>query len=552
MRLAISNSDTLAGWWRNQVSTLGLAAHFESEFTDWSRDPSTTISSKDVAWSHLRAAALLSSLIGDQSAWRHASGRLAKLELMRSDEHSAASDVAESLSRLRRSGDHKSVKNSTRKIVLDGPAISARLASGLIDLDQSTRTTLQADMTMLEMAADVLEPGVAAAASRWCINGLGDIEAFHKLYDPTFYAPAKILDLLAAIVHVLDDSGRQSVMSFLVALPPQPDQLIARGYAKVFKTLNHESWTNDQVVALGHCRKGDHNELSAEIDRIMASARPASRNELLPRIQNGDITALVAFGDVRDLTKDALAGMRGHLAVRVRGLVQEDGAYSSSTPDLLYVLALLNSWHPLHADWQPVLEILEAEAVHPNYLAGALENIALSQDLKFPEPERAESALRRIMKADTDVTNVLMQMISPTDIRGLAAEALDSISPDSLSPDDLWPMLRGVTTLQVSAVRILIKWGRHEDFGLLVVLSGAEAQEVRMAVALGLADWISRDVLADRAMALLQSMLQNTGTRLAINVAHAAADKPDANASNILQDVLRDYPSARVRNSLSA
>ena len=171
VRALITHADTAANWWRTQTTAGGLWAIVERSFTSWDGGPSTTFASGDPGHNNLAAAALMASHAGDQSGWRHLSAGVAQNDLLQVDRHDDPEDIAGALTMLRRAGDTKAVEWAVRHVVSNGPAVAAAAAATAVDLNASSRTTGQSDLTLLQHAGDVLDTETAERAIEWLLGG---------------------------------------------------------------------------------------------------------------------------------------------------------------------------------------------------------------------------------------------------------------------------------------------------------------------------------------------------------------------------------------------
>ncbi|MDQ0102974.1 hypothetical protein J2T10_002631 [Paenarthrobacter nicotinovorans] len=547
----IANSDSIASWWRAQVTAWGLSTNFDEQFRAWSRDAAPRVGFDDPAWNHLRASSLIAGLVGDQSGWAQSYARLAKLQLLRTDGETPADDVMEALTMLRLGGDHKAMPHAVRRVVLEGPAQAARLAAEMVPLEHLTRTTLRSSMELLKAAADVLSPKTADETARWCIHYLSDLQSFNESYAPAFYVPTELLKLLAKVVPSLSETGAHMLLDWLTTLPEQVDQLTAQGYASVIRAVGIKTWRQGDIEKLAARRAGDHMALIGAIDKLRATFDADYRASLVEDIAKGDHDALDKYGDVSALPSAAVQGMLQSLAKEVRhitdlagGLVFNDGGYSPRT------LALLNLWFPEQAEWDPLLEFLEEPRVSKDDLSGCLTLLGRTRLPITADKERLAAALRRLMTEKGGEGEWLFG--EWTDVRGVAAEALSAVAPDALAEEDIWALMRGSLEQQFSAALILGTRGKPDELGLLVALSVSPDTSVKAAVANCLAGWISKGIARSRSSALLNAMLDNAGTELPRAVVGSAKGAPDD--EGVLQIVERysHHISASVRRSIQA
>ncbi|MBG6179987.1 DUF4365 domain-containing protein [Arthrobacter sp. CAN_A1] len=545
----ITGSDNIASWWRTEVMAWGLSSNFEEQFRTWSRDSTRRVGFEDSAWRRLRASSLIAGLVGDQGSWTQSYARLAKLQLMRTTDESAVSEVAQSLTMLRWSGDHKGLTDAVHRIVHEGPAESARSASEAVKLEQSTRTTLRSNMALLTAAADVLTAQTADSAARWCIEHLSDLTAFQDMYSPRFYAPTELLGLLASLVPALSEAGLKELVKWLEALPEQPDHFVAQTYGVVFRAVTDRIRGTADIEKLVTRPAGDHAALTQVIAKLRAQDDPNYRLSLLKAIEKGDQAALHSFGDVGSLTEPAVRGMLDTLAKEVNDITAMAGALAyGGSAESVRTLVLLNLWHPTYAQWEPFLKFLEEPRTSKDDLVGCLSVLGRAPLEITADRERLAASLRRLMSEKGGEGEWLFGEWA--DVRGLAAEALFAVTPDSVTEGDIWVLMRGNSGQRHSAARIIAQRGKPEEFGLLVALSASDDTSVRAIVANRLAGWVSRGIAGTRASALLGTMLDSRGTELPRAVVAHVQGVPGDEGMNQIIDRYKDHVSAAVRNAI--
>lgn len=302
---AITGRDTLAAWWRTQEVAWALQFQVRDDFEQWAHDSRTTWGKSDKAWLHLRTATLIAGFSADHSAWRSSFTQLAQRVLT-----TALSDparTARALTMMRRAGDSEALTLAVPHLLRLGPAEAVRDAASTVDLEHSTRTSLHADLQLIRRSADVLAVDDADRFARWCLEVLVDPAVLAHL-SPTFFIRDGVLDVLAALMPAVSDATVRRVIDHMLGLEAQEDQAVAHGYAAVMRRIPVGLWTQDHRTIL-ESRRGDNFELAEEIVAVLAAGDNAARRELSEQIANGDLSALQAFGDVRDLDATTVDGL---------------------------------------------------------------------------------------------------------------------------------------------------------------------------------------------------------------------------------------------------
>lgn len=548
----IIGRDTPTAWWRSQVMSAGLADQFAGDFKQWANDESMTYGKADTAWLKLRAVSLMSGFSGDHASWRHSLSLLAQRQLMTCERDGSTEQVVASLRDLRWAGDEKALEKATRRVVLDGPATAAREVAQTINLAQSTRTSIQADIAFLKRAADVLDAETADRTVGWALQTITDSGPFRARYQPTFAVWYYVMKLLAATVPAASPGANRNVIEHVLALPPQDDQYRALLCAQVLEAISPSAWTSHDMGMLANRATGDHEELTEGIDQLLAQHDTATRERLTEEIRSGSLRALDSFPDIRLLSPEAVSPVTQVLQAEL-GQQQDDarrGVYGQGGRDLGRALTILNMWHPEAAAWEPVIELLAEPTMAAHQLSGTLSVLSWMPD-RVPTHivERVTPLLREWMTRTPRQSPFLRQ-----DVRGQAADALNALRPDALTNEDLWSLMGGTRGQRASAVLVIARRKNPADINLLAAFAQDGDVKVRATVANCLAGWVKDQVNPKEALELLQGLLQDSGTRLAVSVSDTlASSQPEVlQQCGSLVELLKNHISAKVRRDLTA
>jgi hypothetical protein len=178
----ITAGDSTGAWWRTQVLAWGLGKEADQRFIAWAGDEAS-----ESGWNELRAASLMSGFTADQGGWRRSTSLIARHRLLLTTATSSAADVAGHLTVLRLSGDERNLKAATAHVELDGPAVAATAVAHDMDLALSTRTTVNADLSFLTSAGDVVAETDADRHVAWALRILEDPAAYNERLKPSFH-----------------------------------------------------------------------------------------------------------------------------------------------------------------------------------------------------------------------------------------------------------------------------------------------------------------------------------------------------------------------------
>jgi hypothetical protein len=544
----VAGRDTLAAWWRTQEIASGLEFKAGEDFKKWAQDRSITWGKTDQTWLRLRAASLIAGATGDHRAWRAATSQLAQHTLTTSESDADATHSA--LSMLRFAGDTKSIALAVPQVIRSGSISATRRCCNRIDLEASTRTTLRSDIEFIERAADVLPVTEADKHAQWALNVLADPSALRQRLKPSFVVADAVLDMLASLVPALSDEGLRSVIDRVVSAPPQDDQATAHGYAKIVYRIPQEAWTTSDITAI-RGRSEDNFELQEEFESVIAAADESHRVSLEERIAGGDWAALEAYGDVRDLSSDTVASLVVELSTAVSAEVSriKSGQSGRGGRHPAAKLIIVNAWHPDHANWQPIIEILGTTGGFTYHLRRPLQILnRLASHVPTAVAEKLEPVLRELMTSSPR-THALT---GDPDVRGDAASALELIRPGSVTESELWNLALGSPEQRVGAAQVLAVGRRLEKLDALAAIGRDSDPRVSGAVANLLVGWLSDEPGHDLVKVLLRRLIESSG----MSIARAVAARLDGTERNCQLDeiatLLRDHTSAFIRRRISA
>lgn len=547
----IAAGDTFAGWWRAQMLSWGLDSIAERTFDSWTQNRSVTIGAEDAVNRQLSAVSLTANHAADHGGWRHARGLLGRDSLMRLDRHSEPDAAAAGLELLRIAGDAKAIKHASVKLAIDGPARALTLAAVKVHLESSTRTTAFADLTLLQRSGDLLDTETADGTVGWVLTTLDDPGPFAERTSPTFLLAPQLLETLAGVLPAASNELQNVVISHLVELPAQSNQVIATAWAKVARALPAELWSKDQARKIGE-RADTHNfALQMPLLGIASRSVPAIRDRLRRDVEDGSTRALAALGDVTDLPSDTVAGLIPKLADAVRRQITDarSGTHGMGD-DIARTLTLLNMWHRGCADWEPLYEQLSDKAVLADHKRGAVA-------LMGSAPERLPAEVKkRIGQIAVQIAGDPNQATSIFgDVPGLIGASVKlALSLGAMGEpqgrEQLLQLLGGAAQERRWAAHAVAARSNPTESPLLIGLLQDPVADVRATAAGALAQLIARGEADDLTVRALRRALDDPGTWIAASVIGTLEAEPDLTPeAEKIVDQLCSHFSAHVRAS---
>jgi hypothetical protein len=548
---AVQGADTAAAWWRTQTIAGALAAFADRTFRTWSHDASIQIGGGDQVNNELLAAALTANYLGDHGAWQQLYALLGQDKLVRLNRNSDPADASAGVNSLRIAGDEKALELAVRQLAVNGPATAIAIAAADIDLDQSTHTTGQTDLLLLQHSGDLLDATAAERTVKWLLATLRNPSAYLLRTTPSYLVGLQLIDTLAGVVPAAPPEAREAVIKYLIQLPAQSDQAYATSWARVAEALPADAWGEDAMRPLAS-RSGDHEALHLTIQGLAARYDPDVQGALLAEAEAGSLDALGQLRSTDGLSDDAVARLIEQLSDQVNQQVSEAhaGCYGLGGLDVARMLVILNVWHPGQANWEAIFTLLPDPAVAPEHKHGALHALANLTGRLSEEVGTRVAAIARSLSA-TPLFVTTSRLGSRHSIGGVAAHlaiALGAYDEEGTS-EQLLKLLAGTSDERLWVVGIAGRKSVPEHIGLLVGLCQAPEPDLRANAGAALATIVAAGNSSALAVAGLRSCLADPGTRVPQLVAKALVEAPSlAPEAQDALNTLRDHPSVRVRN----
>lgn len=547
----ITSRDTHASWWRTQEVASGLQHTADESFARWASRRGKSRQASDGAWNHLRAASLIAGFSADHNTWRYSYAQLAKRTATVSSD---PGDAGAALSALRTSGDVDAIKQAVPHLLDVGPTSAVKDTAESIDLARSTRTTLDANLELMIHSADVLSENTADRCIDWALDTLPDPGSKTGSIINSFHSILRIHNLIAAVAPAASPRAIDDVISKVTAAPEMDDQAMAHEFAKILRSIPEDAWTTQQLDALASraASTTDNFEFTEAATEILAAHDTGTRTELIAKIAAGDLSALHAYGDVRDLPSPTVECLTAALETQIAQQIEDltKGHSTIATTSTAATLILLNAWHPDHARWARVIELLQHFTVFTQHLKDPLQ--ALRRHAANIPQETAQTLIPilRTLMAEARPEH---SFFGGTDIRSDAAAALGALAPDSLTDKELWALLAGDPDKRASAALAVAQRNPATAIHSLTVMAHDTDPWVRAVVANSLARWMVSGQNDAPADALLTDILDaDAGTLVARMVSVALRETPVNEATLGLAERLASSPSATVRADVRA
>ncbi len=552
---AIKLGDTATVWWRWQTTLRGLDALAERQFKEWVRETSVTIGAEDVVGVQFLSASMLANHAADHGGWRNLSSLTGRARLSELDRRAVPEAAAAGLASLVQAGDTKAVQAAVAHLLADGPAAAIAICADGLRLERATRSSAQAELTLLQYGGDVLPQAAANRAARWilsCLRSPKIYAAFVERTTPRYLLDLQLLETLAGVLPSTSRRWQRAVVKRLGALDLVKDQLQARAWCKVIDAIPEAAWTEKSARAAKPAPRAHDHYLQVALLGIAAPHDAGARRSLLSRARTGSIGALGELGDADEIPKGIAATQIRRLAGTMEEKVTEarSGRYGFGVRDLPRALAVLNLWHPELAEWDSLAKLLGEVQVPAEDKRGAIAALNSHSD-RIPERGRAKLTPAVLAIAAGEIGEPTLFDDGAGLIPGAIALslALGAIDSDQ-DPEPLLDLLQGDFRHRAWAAHIAAKRIEDEGIGLLVTLLEDTHPSVRAAAAAELSRLVAENGCGPVATRALLRAAGEGGTwvplAIASSLAPIANPSPDAKR---LRNELKRHSSARVRRT---
>lgn len=386
-------ADTAIAWWRSQTISWALSQAADRAFQAWAHDTTTRWAAEDLEAVHLYAAELGADLAGEHGTWRSVCSLAARQMLMRTHAFGDAPAVVGSLDALRRSGDHASMKLALGHLRRVGPVVPLVQSLHRITTESWTHTAAQTNLKVLAIAGEFAPESLANAWIEMLLEVLRSPAEFAGRVRPSFMLNLAAIEAIDGLLPAASFSARRSAAEYLAEQCGPIDPVVESGLTGWIRAFVTTDLSDDIRDGLRQLASGDRGRVGAAVLGKLADCDDReAKEEVLSRALNGDLNALSAMGDVTVLTADQAAGLVQRFELMVRHTVEraERSEWGFGGFDAGRGLALFNIWFPNIARWDPLLELLEHDAVVTDDKRGALELIV---DVHERVPEEVLSRL---------------------------------------------------------------------------------------------------------------------------------------------------------------
>jgi hypothetical protein len=548
----IIGSDNAVSWWRAQGTSRGLQDLVSRTFRSWSSDRGGRWSAEDLAARELFAAALAASHTGDQSSWRRLQSLQAQDALLRLDRAASPEEAMRGLDGLRIAGDVKSMKLAARHLESEGPASAVIDACAKVDLGRSSRTTGLADLEMLECGADIISADVADRSTRWLLKRIADPATITGGPVAIEGYSDRMLSTVAALIPRCQRDTVNDLIALLLGLPPVTDQAQAETWAKTARGIPAAQFTEEQSQGLAASAQYHHSSLRLAFLSCAAGHVPAAREQLAVDARAGSVDALSMLGPVPELPSEvAEAAIKTFANSAISAVEMARNRTYGIGYDVAGGLVMLNAWHPDHADWQPVIDLLSEPLVTTDMKRSALRHLT-ALIARLPDSIRSEITPIVLGIATGSIGSRQPFLSVPGDAAGEATDlAIGLAAVDDVDLTlRLAALLSGDSHDRSWAAHAARRRAEPGDIGVLAALATDPDVNVRAAAAAGLAVLDARGSGGAVAHVFAERCLSNeTGTRVARAVAEALDEEPGSRAEEIRAS-LRNHASFAVRRSV--
>ena len=372
--------DTTASWWIAESTASGLTEAAKAHFRAWSHDDAVRLGGRERIHNDLLAAELSAQLAGNHGSWRSHAALRAIVDLTTYPD--AEISYLGALNTLRRSGDDENLRLALKHLREGGPLSPIAELVEQIDLVNSTRTSIRADLVALQTAGSYCSEVQALSL----IDGLllelegktGAIQALGAQLDRV----AKIIDALIGLHAFFAPAHWNRIVVWVSELPGDTHEITGSAVRRLTAGVppldnNHKTLVEDRIAHLPA-----DGWLSKVLTNLLGATDEQTRPALAARLATGDLSALDGYPDLGELTVAETAALRtwveGHVAELTAAATP--GVFAKHSYDVPLLCAQLSCLHPNDADWRVLANFLSETKVPVQQKRTAAKMLAANPD----------------------------------------------------------------------------------------------------------------------------------------------------------------------------
>jgi hypothetical protein len=539
---AISAGDSEATWWLAQTMSWGLGFAVDDAYRSWIANTSSFYASRESAAGRLRGASLVAGFGALHGHWGHAVAALAKSAFVSS--HLDTETATMHLAFLQRSGNAQAVSGAVDRLLIDGPADAVTAAAAQVDVTRLTVTDAASSLELFDRGSDVLTTATADSLLEWSTSSATERDRWTTRTGSTVAPGRRLALLIRSCMPAASPSTVRLVQDHLLALDVMADQADANAWSQAVESVPLTAWTPTDVRQLLD-RTGDNWELSDAIQRVGSALDEPTRNTVMDELRQGHTRALWRIRTLNELDSDTVSPLIASLSAEVRARqhdIKSGKVAAGRLTEAERLLTSLNVMHPDAANWDAVVEVLEAPFSIGDDLHRILRVLEADGDaLPSNTKARLAAAVERVLARSFTVS--FFQSVDP---RTTALATLRVLSPNAhgidLSAAGRDRLSRQTLTLSIARRRV------PADFDTLAVLASDSNAHVRATVAGVLTCWTEEDIHPNAARTVEWLLDQDPGVLVARAI---ATNLPDVASAQTLPFVerLADHRSAQARNT---
>lgn len=362
----VAASDTAVSWWRAQTLSWGLGDLEKSRFEAWADPfPRYLVRWQGPKTQDMFAAEFSADMAGEHSRWKQACAQYGRQRLMGAagsdDEESELVELAEGLSALRRSGDHKSLQKAIRRLSSDGPLGPVAEVVNKIPVGGWTRTTADSNFAALAAAGDLAEEPLATDLACWAAAQMRAPTCLTENLRPSRTVPMAALKSISGLLFAAGNPAHAAAARVVAGLADPPPHMTRNQVCEAIDRLDYAKVDAGARQALWEKALAETGPVSvAALGWLAANGRPDAEAEAIRRAAGGDLHAIEAIADISAVGSGDAKAVIGHLADAAEQNLAafRGGTHGGDRIDAAYWLAAMGFEHPDLARWDEALELL--------------------------------------------------------------------------------------------------------------------------------------------------------------------------------------------------
>ncbi|MDO4792093.1 MAG: DUF4365 domain-containing protein [Buchananella hordeovulneris] len=362
----ITLKDNPADWWRRHLIAGGLDDHLELSFKDHCSRGSNISGARTDPHNTFLSASALANYAGNHRAWRWAQITHARSLASLPAKTFEFNQTELAIRLFRKAGQESDLSSLLEILKLRAPVTEYCHTANEVDLQHSTRTSIEADLSTLARLNDFLSDEKVEEIFDWA---MGILNPEHRANNSWAYNARicdKTLDLLTTLIGRLNNVQLGTIADLTMRSLESSSIAPSTSLHNLMLRLPNDRWTNSLLNTAHLIRKVLDSQSAKIVDKILISARHASWQSIIHEYLELDIPLIELVHNFADFPNAFIPNLATQLQSGIESASEGINGYIySGTDNPVVHLAQIASLDADQSLWSTVISMLERMHNYP-------------------------------------------------------------------------------------------------------------------------------------------------------------------------------------------